>query len=256
MITPEKVDVRGVCFDNVTLDEAVALLRDGMREGIVGRTVFTPNAEIVQMCIEDEEIRRTIRTASLVVPDGIGVIKAARILKTPLKEKVAGVDLGRRVLSFAAEDGYRVFFLGGKPGVAEAAAAAMQKECPALTVCGVHDGYFDRSGSENDSVLEAIRQANTDILYVCFGAPTQEKWIAQHRDSLPCVKLFLGLGGSLDVYAGTVRRAPELFIRLGLEWLYRLLSDPRRIGRMMRLPKFYFGTWKYRLTRKKTDAPQ
>lgn len=255
MVSPEKVNIRGVGFDNVTMEDAVSYLRAGVRDEICGRTVFTPNAEIVQMCIEDEAICRIINTGTLVVPDGVGVVKAARILKTPLREKVAGVDLGRRVLSFAAEDGKNVFFLGGKPGVAEAASVAMLAEYPGLKVCGTHDGYFQKNGAENEQILEEIRRAGTEILYVCFGAPAQECWIAENRGRLPDVKLFLGLGGSLDVYAGTVRRAPKIFIRLGLEWFYRLLSDPRRIGRMMRLPKFYFGTWKYRLTRKKTDAP-
>lgn len=246
----EKVSIRGVLFDNVTLDEAAQYLsaqacRDGGQE-----IVFTPNSEIVQMCIDDPALYTVVNSATLTVPDGIGIIKAARILGTPMKEKVAGVDLGRRVLDFCAHDGHSVYFLGGKPGVAEAAASRMIKEYPGLHICGMHDGYFEKSGAENDAIVQSIEKSGARVLYVCLGAPAQEKWICENREKMPGVRIFLGLGGSLDVYAGMVKRAPRIFIQLGLEWFYRLLSDPKRIGRMMRLPKFYFGTWKYKLTQK------
>lgn len=246
----ERVDVRGVGFDSVTLSEAAEILREKVSAGACGQAVFTPNAEIVQMCIEDESLRDIVNSGALVVPDGIGVVKAARILGTPVKGKVAGVELGREVLAFAARDAFPVYFLGGKPGVAEKAAERMREAYPGLLVAGVHDGYFAKSGAENDAVLAAVNESGARILFVCLGAPTQERWIAANREALPGVQLLLGLGGSLDVYAGTVRRAPRIFIALGLEWLYRLLKEPRRIGRMMNLPKFYFGTWRYHLFHK------
>ena len=242
--------MRGVFFDNVTLDEAAQLLRAAARENRSGVSVFTPNSEIVQLCIEDASLRDRINDGGLIVPDGIGVIKAARILGTPLKGKVAGVDLGRRVMAFAAEEGFPVALVGGKPGVAEDAAAAMQAEYPDLNVCLTADGYFKKEGEENEAVLSRIRESGARIVFICFGAPAQEKWIAANRDKLPGVNLLLGLGGSLDVYSGRVKRAPDVFVRLGLEWLYRLLKEPKRIGRMMNLPKFYFGTWKYKLFHK------
>lgn len=242
--------MRGVFFDNVTLDEAAQLLRAAARENRSGVSVFTPNSEIVQLCIEDASLRDTINEGGLIVPDGIGVIKAARILGTPLKGKVAGVDLGRRVMAFAAEDGYPVALVGGKPGVAEEAASALQAAYPGLNICLTADGYFKKEGEENEAVLSRIRESGARIVFVCFGAPAQEKWIAANRDKLPEVTVLLGLGGSLDVYSGRVKRAPAIFVRLGLEWLYRLLKEPKRIGRMMNLPKFYFGTWKYKLFHK------
>ena len=245
-----RICVRGVFFDNVTLDEAAHLLRAAARENRSGVSVFTPNSEIVQLCIEDASLRDRINDGGLIVPDGIGVIKAARILGTPLKGKVAGVDLGRRVMAFAAEEGFPVALVGGKPGVAEDAAAAMQAEYPNLNVCLTEDGYFKKEGEENEAVLSRIRESGARIVFICFGAPAQEKWIAANRDKLPGVNLLLGLGGSLDVYSGRVKRAPAVFVRLGLEWLYRLLKEPKRIGRMMNLPKFYFGTWKYKLFHK------
>ena len=249
-MTQNRICVRGVFFDNVTLDEAAQLLRAATRENRSGVSVFTPNSEIVQMCLEDPSMMEIINGGGMVVPDGIGVVKAARILGTPLKEKVAGVDLGRRVIAFAAEEGYPVALVGGKPGVAEDAASVLRETYPGLNICLTADGYFKKEGEENEAVLCRIRESGARIVFVCFGAPAQEKWIAHNRDKLPGVNLLLGLGGSLDVYSGHVKRAPAIFVRLGLEWLYRLLKEPKRIGRMMNLPKFYFGTWKYKLFHK------
>lgn len=245
-----KIDVRGVSFDNVTLAEATGRLRASVRGGI-RETVFTPNSEIVQSCIDEPALFGVVNAATLIIPDGIGVVKASRILGTPLKGKVAGVDLGCSVIAFAAEDGLPVYLLGGKPGVAETAAQKLCEAHPGLAVAGTHDGYFAKSGPETDAVVNAVNASGARILFVCLGAPTQEKWIVENRDRMPGICVLLGLGGSLDVYAGTVKRAPKIFIRLGLEWFYRLLKEPRRIGRMMRLPKFYFGTWRYKLTTKK-----
>ncbi len=248
--TAAKTNIRGVYFDNVTLAEAADRLRASVAADLT-ETVFTPNSEIVQCCIDDPALYPVVNEATLTIPDGIGVVKAARILGTPLKGKVAGVELGREVLAFAAEDGIPVYFLGGKPGVAEMAAEELRREIPSLSVVGMRDGYFQKTGAENDAVIHAVNAAGAKILFVCLGAPVQEKWIVENRARMPGVRIFLGLGGSLDVYAGTAKRAPRIFIKLGLEWFYRLLKEPRRIGRMMRLPKFYFGTWMYKLKRKK-----
>lgn len=253
--TAAKVDVRGVFFDNVTLAEAADRLRRSAAAG-VRETVFTPNSEIVQSCIDEPALFDVVNAATLIIPDGIGVVKAARILGTPLKGKAAGVDLGRAVIAFAAEDGLPVYLLGGKPGVAQTAAQKLREVHPALQIAGMGDGYFAKTGPETDAVVDAVNASGAKILFVCLGAPTQEKWIVENRDRMPGVCMLLGLGGSLDVYAGTVKRAPRIFIRLGLEWFYRLLKEPRRIGRMMRLPKFYFGTWRYKLTTKKQRTPK
>lgn len=247
--TAPRILVRGVYFDNVTLEEASDRLRASVKEGRQ-ESVFTPNSEIVQACIDEPSLYDIVNAATLVIPDGIGVVKAARILGKPLKGKVAGVDLGRCVLDFAAQDGVPVYLLGGKPGVAKTAAERLCAEYAGLKIVGTRDGYFEKTGAETDEVVRAVNESGAQVLFVCLGAPAQEKWIVENRDRMPSVRVFLGLGGSLDVYAGTVRRAPKLFIRLGLEWFYRLLKEPRRIGRMMRLPKFYFGTWIYKLTKK------
>ena len=241
-VMAEKINVRGVYFDNLTLDEAVSMMIDRVHAG-VQTSVFTPNSEIVQMCIDAPEMYDVIGKADITLPDGIGVVKAAKILKTPLKGRVAGFDAGKLLISRAASENFKIFFLGGKPGIAEEAAKKLSEEYPGTEFVGCNDGYFKKEGEESDRIIEKINESGADVLFVCLGAPTQEKWINANREKMPGVKLFLGLGGSLDGYSGNVKRAPEFFIKHNLEWFYRLACQPSRIGRMMKLPKFYFGTW-------------
>lgn len=227
-----RVDVLGVAFDNVTLDEAVeralALLeQDGPH------MAATPNPEIVQCARKDKELAQILAGADLVIPDGIGIIHAAKILGTPLKGRVPGIDFAAALMGRMAETGKRLFLLGAAPGVAEQAAANLQAQHPGLVVCGAHDGYFKEDGP----VIQKIRAARADVVFVCLGFPKQEKWIAAHGGAAGA-RLYIGLGGSLDVFAGKVERAPESFQKLGLEWFYRLAKQPSRIGRMAKLPLF------------------
>ena len=249
MTTYEKINVRGVNFLNVTLDEA-AKVGEEMLCGDKVCTVFTPNSEIVQLCIEQNEYYDLYNSGDMVVPDGAGVVKAAKILGTPLKGKVAGVELGEKMLEYCAKSGDGVFFLGAKPGVADLAAKNMSEKYAGLSVVGTADGYFKKSGEESDAVIEKINASGAKLLFVCLGVPVQEKWISDNKEKFTTVRMCMGLGGSLDVYAGTVKRAPKIFIKLSLEWLYRLLKEPKRIGRMMKLPKFLFGTYIYKAKRK------
>mgnify|MGYP002553157088 CR=1 FL=1 len=201
----------------------------------------TPNAEMAYEALHDESFRAILNGASLVLPDGAGVVLGAKILKTPLKEKVAGIDFAANLLGVLEETGGRLYLLDGKPGIAEQAAENMKKTHPKLCICGTADGYF----RDEAPVIEKINAARPDVLFVCLGAPKQECFMHDHRAELN-VRLMIGLGGSLDGFAGTVRRAPKWMIRLQLEWLYRLLREPSRIGRMMRLPKFVFAAWRAR----------
>lgn len=238
----EKISIRGVRFDHVTLTEATDIFTDLALNATEAKVVHTPNSEIVQMCIDEPENYELINSADLIIPDGAGVVLASRILKTPLtKGKVAGVELAEASLKRAAETGTGVYFLGGKPGVAELAKERMTRRYPGLNIVGTHDGYFKKEGEENDAVVDAINASGARILFVCLGVPAQEKWMAANRSRLN-VGVMAGLGGSLDVFAGTVKRAPDIFVKLNLEWFYRLIKEPSRIGRMMKLPKFLFGT--------------
>lgn len=239
----EKITLRGIDFDNVNIEEAIALAEQALNKNYL-TAVFTPNAEIAQLAVESPEIRDLLSRANILLPDGAGIVLASEILKKPLKEKVAGVDFGERTLLLASQKDYPVFFLGGKPGIAELAAQRKTEQYPGLVIAGTQDGYFKKEGIENDAVIEKINRSGAKILFVCLGAPTQETWIDRNKDRLISVKLAMGLGGALDVYAGIVRRAPQIFIRARLEWFYRFLKEPRRIGRMMKLPKYILGTYR------------
>ena len=227
-----RTDVLGIGFDNVTQDEAVdramALIAAGGSHYVV-----TPNAEFVQMARGDSRFRDLLNQADLVLPDGIGVVYASKILGRPLKGRVPGVDFAAALCGRMAREGGRLFLLGAKPGVAELAAAELKQRYPGLQICGTHDGSFQEDGP----VVEEIRTAAADVVFVCLGAPKQEQWMAAHGAACGA-KLLVGLGGSLDVFAGQVKRAPETWQKLGLEWLYRLIKQPSRIGRMAKLPLF------------------
>ena len=235
-----KTNVLGVQYDNVTMAEALDTARALLQRPEASYCV-TPNAEMAYEALHDESFRAILNGASLVLPDGAGVVLGAKILKTPLKEKVAGIDFAANLLGVLEETGGRLYLLGGKPGIAEQAAENMKKTHPKLCICGTADGYF----KDEAPVIARINEARADVVFVCLGAPKQECFMHDLRAELN-VRLMIGLGGSLDGFAGTVRRAPKWMIRLQLEWLYRLLREPSRIGRMMRLPKFVFAAWRAR----------
>lgn len=227
-----RIDVLGVGFDNLTMCEAVergmALLH-----GTGAHYVVTPNPEIVEVCRENAAAKEAVNGADLVLPDGIGVIKGAAMLGTPLKEKTPGIEFAAHLMERMAGEGMSLYLLGAKPGVAEQAAENLAAQYPGLVIAGVHDGYFQEDGP----IVESIRQSGADAVFVCLGAPKQELWMAKNGPATG-VRLLCGLGGSLDVFAGVVERAPKFWSDHGLEWFYRLCKEPRRIGRMMKLPLF------------------
>ena len=236
-----KMDVLGVLYDNVTMQEALERGR-ALLEADAPAYCVTPNAEMAYEALHDEAFRAVLNGAALVLPDGAGVVLGAKILKTPLKQKVAGIEFAQNLLPILEETGKRLFLLGSKPGVAELAAEKMLQKHPKLCVCGTMDGYFKDDGE----AVARINEARADVVFVCLGAPKQEYFMQKHAPELN-VHLMIGLGGTLDGIAGTVKRAPRWMIRLQLEWLYRLIKQPSRLGRMMRLPKFVFAAIKKRM---------
>jgi len=253
MTERKTVDVCGVNFDSVTAKEAREILfaaLEGKREQTM---LSTANPEIVLACEKDAGFKDVINNAELVVADGIGVIKAAAMIGTPLPERIPGIELGEAMMSYCAERGEKmpVYLLGGKPGVAEEAAAKLGEKYPGLAFAGVHDGYYDMNGEENEKILAEMNEKGAVLVLVCVGAPKQEKWIAANRNKLQSVKVLAGLGGSLDVYSGRSKRAPALFCKLGLEWFYRLIKEPSRIGRMSKLPLILIHARRYK---KQKDA--
>ena len=228
-----KRNILGLNFDDVTMEEALAI-GEGFLDGDRPAVVVTPNAEIGYDAARDPEFCALLNRADLMLPDGAGVVLAAKLRKTPLKEKVAGIDFARNMLCVFARRGTKLFLLGSRPGVAEQAAEKMKELAPGLEICGTADGYF----KDEAPVIEQINASGARAVFVCLGAPKQEKFMLDHRDELPAVRLMAGLGGSLDGFAGNVKRAPDWMIRTNLEWFYRLCREPSRIGRMTRLPKY------------------
>ena len=233
----ERTKILGVGFDTLTMDEAVAealrLLREGGRHYIC-----TPNPEIVMDAQRDKDLMGILRGADLVLPDGVGVVWASKYTRRPITERVAGYDFTQRLLDKLKDTDETVYFFGAAPGVAAAAARKMERTHPGLKVAGVHNGYFD--AQEEKKIIKELRDLQPSLLLVGLGAPKQEKWIYENQ-RLINVPLCIGIGGSFDVMAGNVKRAPVLFQKLGLEWLYRLLSQPKRIFRMAKLPRFVFA---------------
>lgn len=229
-----RVNILGVGFDNVTMAEAAARGAELLeQEG--AHYVATPNPEIVEICRADAEAMAAVNGADLVLPDGIGVVYGAKILKTPLRGRVPGIEFGTAMLEHCARTGKKVYLLGAKPGIAEQAAEKLCAKHEGLLIAGTRDGYF--TDAQSDEVAAEIRASGAEMALVCLGAPKQEKWMARYGEATGA-RLLLGLGGSLDVFAGVVQRAPEFYCKHNLEWFYRLVKEPSRIGRMMRLPLF------------------
>ncbi len=231
----EKVNILGVKIDKVNIEEAVKTIMGYIAEGVNGKAVYTPNSEIVMQGYRSDELRDILNDAALLTADGIGVVYASKILKNPIAQRCAGYDVACLLLEKMGEEGRSVYLFGSKPGVAELAAENIQKMYPGLIIAGCADGYFD--DDKERQIIADINIKAPDVLFVCLGAPKQERWIHANKDKLQC-RVCMGLGGSLDVFAGTVERAPEFYQKHGIEWLYRLIKQPKRFFRMLDLPKF------------------
>ena len=241
------IEILGVNVDSITFASAVDKAHRLVQSQGVSM-IFTPNPEIIMCAKEDAELKNILNSADMCTADGIGVVYASKILKKPVPERVAGFDLVCALLERMSKSGEGVFLFGAKPGVAEAAGDKMKEKYPGLTVAGTHNGYF--KPEDEPQILDEINASGAKLLLVCLGAPKQEKWIAKYRDSLN-VNLCMGVGGTLDVFAGTAKRAPEIFIKLNLEWLYRFMKQPSRIGRFAALPKFIIEVIKSKEKEKK-----
>lgn len=246
----EKTNVLGLEYVNSTKEEAVDFVFE-LIEKKEPVTVFTPNAEIAYSAYKDDDFREIISSASLLIPDGAGVVLASKIINSPLKEKIAGVDFGIEIIKKCPEKGMSLFIVGGKPGVAQIATEKLRTSFADLYIAGACDGYFEKNGPENDRVIDLINESSADVLFVCLGSPAQEKWVFENLHRMNGVKIICCLGGSVDVYAGNVKRAPRFFIKLNLEWLYRLIKQPKRLSRMMCLPKYIGCAFMSRKTKRK-----
>lgn len=200
------------------------------------RVLVTPNAEM----LASRRQRGILGQADILFPDGIGVYMAMRRLGLPLAERSCGIELCRRIFEDfnARKRGLRVFLLGGNEGVSERAAERLSRRYGHLDFCGEYHGYFDPNGTENRQIIKKISSARAELVIVCMGFPRQEKWMLDNRDTLPTVRLMMGLGGSLDVWSGDVPRAPRAVREMGFEWAYRAIKQPERLVRIPSLARF------------------
>lgn len=221
-------------FDVISMNQAVEKCIQFLEDG-AEHIICTPNPEIVMEAQNDRELKEILKAADMVVPDGIGIVWASKYSEKRIKERIAGYDLTQNIFNAVKDKDVRIFFFGGAPGVANKAAKKMCIKYPNLSIAGVRNGYF--TSNEESLIIEEIKKQKTDILLVGLGAPRQEKWIYNNIFKTGA-KISIGVGGSFDVMAGNVKRAPAIFQKFGLEWFYRLISQPTRLKRMMRLPKF------------------
>ena len=228
------INVLGVKIHCVDMAKTMETIRRYIADG-KPHMLVTADASGVSLAQRDKDFREIVNTADLVTPDGSGILWAGRRLGTPLIERVSGVDIARKLCAMAALDGFSVYFLGAAPGVAAQAADRLRNEYPGLQIAGIHDGFF--GDAESTSIAAEIKASRAKALLVAMGIPRQEKWIRKHlNETGVCVAM--GVGGTFDVFSGNARRAPAWMQRHGLEWLFRLAMNPRKISKVAELPRF------------------
>ena len=241
MYMRKTVNILGVSFDAVTAAEAAERIFDAcQKKGGVPFSVVTPNPLMVMNAREDEELAAALAKADLSVADGVGVVTAARRMGEPLPERVTGIDTAYSVFEKLAEVDGSVYLFGAKPGVAEAAGKKLTEKLPSLRIVGTHHGYLDTDGE----IIKDIAEKSPDLIAVCLGSPRQEIWVHNNREKLEGVGAIMCLGGALDVWSGNIKRSPDLFIKMRLEWLWRMMREPRRFAALPEMLKFRFLTRK------------
>ena len=240
---PWRIEVLGVPVDGITNQQWIELIGSWIREATATRHICTVNPEFIMIARRDPIFFQILERADLCVPDGVGLLWASRLLGSPIPERVTGSDGVPLIARHAAEKGWRIFFLGASEGVAARAAEILRQQFSALQVAGCYAG--SPSEAEEDAIVAMVNDSAADILFVAYGAPRQDKWIARNLPRLE-VKVAMGIGGSLDFIAGIVPRAPRWMRHYGIEWLYRLVRQPWRLRRMTRLPRFVFAVMRER----------
>jgi N-acetylglucosaminyldiphosphoundecaprenol N-acetyl-beta-D-mannosaminyltransferase len=225
-------ELLGYKFVNNTMDELVDEIQ--VRLSLSQKTfIVTPNPEIVTYAQSDKEYNRVLKGADFIIPDGVGIIFAAKIAGKPLKERLTGFDLMERLLILANSKHYKIYLLGTEPNVIDKTAANINKKYPHINIVGFHHGFF----KDDRPIIEEIKHKKPDIVLVGTGFPKQEKWIASNLHHFT-KGVFMGIGGCLNVWAGVDKRAPKVWRDLNLEWGYRLIKQPSRFKRMLAIPIF------------------
>lgn len=230
----ERVEILGVKVDAVTMAQAVECV-EKLIAAKKNSIVATANAEMLMRATQDDELKNILNAAELVVPDGAGTVWAAHYLGYEMPERVAGFDLVQELMKISPSKSYKFFLFGSAPDVAEKAKLKAEELYPNIQIVGTRNGYF--TAADEPEIIAQIKKAQPDILLAALGVPKQEKWLATHKDELN-VPVSIGVGGTFDVMAGVVKRAPKWMQRAKLEWLFRALLQPSRAGRLIALPKF------------------
>lgn len=237
-----KKDIMGLNIDNYSKTEFLNLLKETITNNDK-KIIYTPNAEIAMMSIEDKSFALILNKADILLPDGQGVVISSKIIKNPLKEKVGGYSLIMSLL----ESGFtfNLFLLGSKPGIAEKAKEEIHSKYKNVTVVGTKDGYF--TNNEDKSIISKINGSNCNVLLVGLGAPKQEYWIDSNKSNIKA-NIIIGVGGAIDVISGLGINTPNIFVKFHLEWFYRLIKQPKRFKRMLKIPKFFIYSFKKRFS--------
>jgi len=236
-MTLPQIFILGSKLNPVSMEQCLEIINQRISSN-QAMHVITLNAEIVYQARQNQALQHTINQADLVTADGIGVVWGARHLGYTVPERVTGIDLMQKLTEKAAGMGWPIYLLGAAPGVAQEASLVLSRRWPGLKIAGFHDGYF--TAQQVPGIIKEINESSAQILFVALGAPKQEFWIREHFRDLK-VPIRIGVGGSLDVIAGKKKRAPDFFIKLNLEWLYRLITEPSRFRRQLTLPLFVFS---------------
>lgn len=231
----KKIDILGIPVVDTTKSEFVDHVVDELEVTEKPICIVTANPEIIMLAKENKQYEQCLLNSNYVVADGIGVVIGSKMLNMPLKERIPGYELVHDFLRTAKENHNRFFFYGGKPGIAKQAAENAKAMYPHIKIVGTADGYG--GNGDGDEVAEMAAKLDPDFIFVATGAPKQEEWIAEHKEKFSNA-VMMGVGGSLDVLSGNVDRAPDIFIKLNLEWFHRLITQPTRFKRMLKIPQF------------------
>lgn len=236
MLQRDIVKILGVSIDNVTLDECGIYTKQLIEESNKScKIVVAPNTEFIMLAQKDKEFFDILKQASFATPDSVGVMIGGKLQNKKFKERIPGQSYFRKVLEVGEKEGWTFYFLGGEEGIAQKAKEKVEKDYPNVKIIGCHEGFFEIDKEED--VVKEINKLQPNVLFVAMGAPIQEKWIARNKKNLK-VDIATGQGGTFDYEAGKIKRAPKLFQKLGIEWMWRLIKEPKRIVRMMALPKY------------------
>jgi N-acetylglucosaminyldiphosphoundecaprenol N-acetyl-beta-D-mannosaminyltransferase len=244
-----RINLLDVEFYNIGMSDAVRMIQQAI-EAKTKKNVFFINADCLNKTITDKDYLKILQSNDMIFPDGSGINLGCKIIGKPLKANVNGTDMFPWLCELARDKGYRVYFLGAKPGIVDKMKPLILERFPGLQIAGTRDGYFNKE-TESGEVVQAINESNADLLFVAFGAPYQEKWISQYAAELNTL-VNLGVGGLFDFYSETIPRAPKWMRELGIEWVYRLLQEPQRMWRRYIIgnPLFVYRVYQWKQQKK------